>query len=378
MGGNRVLKRCARLVRHLPGGYPAIPIHLHLVYLSPSSSSSSSSSFTLISSLFDTNGSFFYDMDDPSRAWPAWKFNMKRGDLLTTLHDQYNTYTSPIQDPDAFYHDIFEISHEATSIAEFHHLADNRRRQRLDELYDALDAVSLEITANPALINMPQWQHAIQLFRTNSLDSLIHFFASYLPINPNRHPSHHTSTHFTNSTESMSHKPDEEHRLNNAHKFCLSTSVGDEGLESVPLPLLPPPALPGIPVMDQQAEQDEPIGITLLAAVTSPISEVGPEQLRPREYSPTIKDGKDAAQSGDELSTIFATDYLETSTCWNRFTYDEIIHPNISAASICSTMLTSENPKKIKRNCTRELASPGMEVDGKYTSSSPKRRRKSD
>lgn len=317
-------------------------------------------------------------MDDPSCAWPAWKFNMKRGDLLTTLHDQYNTYTSPIQDPDAFYHDIFEISHEATSIAEFHHLVDNRRRQRLHELHDALDAVSLEITANPALINMPQWQHAIQLFRTNSLDSLIYFFASYLPINPNWHPSHHTSTHFTNSAESMSHKPDEEHRLNDTHKFHLSTSVGDEGLQPVPLSLLPPSALPGIPVIDQQAEQNEPIGITLLAAAASPISEVGPEQIRPREHIPTIQDGKYAAQSGDERSTIFATDYLETSTCWNKITYNEIIRPNTSVASICSTMLTSEKPKEIKRDCPRELASTGMEADGKYTSSSPKRRRKAD
>ncbi|KAH7137680.1 hypothetical protein EDB81DRAFT_800059 [Dactylonectria macrodidyma] len=39
-------------------------------------------------------------MDDPSWAWPAWKFDMKRGDLFTKLHDQYNTYPSPIQDPD--------------------------------------------------------------------------------------------------------------------------------------------------------------------------------------------------------------------------------------------------------------------------------------
>ncbi|EHK51146.1 hypothetical protein TRIATDRAFT_303128 [Trichoderma atroviride IMI 206040] len=303
---------------------------------------------------------------------------MKRGDLLTTLHDQYNTYTSPIQDPDAFYHDIFEISHEATSVAEFHHLADNRRRQRLHELHDALDAVSLEITANPALINMPQWQHAIQLFRTNSLDSLIYFFASYLPINPNWHPSHHTSTHFTNSAESMSHKPDEEHRLNDTHKFHLSTSVGDEGLQPVPLSLLPPSALPGIPVIDQQAEQNESIGITLLAAAAPPISEVGPEQIRPREHILTIQDGKDAAQSRDERSTIFVTDYLETSTCWNKITYNEIIRPNISVASICSTMLTSEKPKKIKRDCPREPASTGMEADGKYTSSSPKRRRKED
>ncbi|KAH7115526.1 hypothetical protein EDB81DRAFT_819690 [Dactylonectria macrodidyma] len=36
-------------------------------------------------------------MDDPSWAWPAWKFDMKRGDLFTKLHDQYNTYPSPFK-----------------------------------------------------------------------------------------------------------------------------------------------------------------------------------------------------------------------------------------------------------------------------------------
>jgi len=63
-----------------------------------------------------------YDMDDPSFVWPAWKFDMKRGDLFTKLHEQYNTYPCPIQDADAFHHDICEISHEANSTAEFHRL----------------------------------------------------------------------------------------------------------------------------------------------------------------------------------------------------------------------------------------------------------------
>jgi len=34
---------------------------------------------------------------------------MKRGDLFTKLHDQYNTYSSPIQDPDAFHHDSSKL-----------------------------------------------------------------------------------------------------------------------------------------------------------------------------------------------------------------------------------------------------------------------------
>ncbi|KAJ4287898.1 hypothetical protein N0V88_007518 [Collariella sp. IMI 366227] len=37
------------------------------------------------------------------------------------------------------------------------------------------------IIANPSLIGTEQWQHAVQLFRTKSLDSLVRYFASYLP-----------------------------------------------------------------------------------------------------------------------------------------------------------------------------------------------------
>jgi hypothetical protein len=48
-------------------------------------------------------------------------------------------------------------------------------------LNDSLESASLEIIANPSLIGTEQWQYALQLFRTKSLDSLIRYFASYLP-----------------------------------------------------------------------------------------------------------------------------------------------------------------------------------------------------
>jgi len=131
-------------------------------------------------------------MDDPAWTWPAWKFNMKREDLSTNLHDQYNTYCAPIQSPDAFYHDIAEIAHTAQSVAEFHHLAHDRRQQRLDELNQSLESASFEII-NPNLIEAPQWEHAVQLFRSNSLDSLVQFFASYLPQDHRWHPLYQDS-----------------------------------------------------------------------------------------------------------------------------------------------------------------------------------------
>ncbi|CAK7266632.1 hypothetical protein SEPCBS57363_002188 [Sporothrix epigloea] len=120
-------------------------------------------------------------MEDPDVAWPAWKFGMKRDALFTTLHDQYNTFQSNIQDPDAFHHDVYEIANEAASTVEFHNLLATRRDQRLRELNESLESASFEIIANPALVGTSQWEHALQLFRTRSLDSLVRYFASYLP-----------------------------------------------------------------------------------------------------------------------------------------------------------------------------------------------------
>ncbi|KAL7793178.1 hypothetical protein V8C37DRAFT_105067 [Trichoderma ceciliae] len=120
-------------------------------------------------------------MDDPDLSWPAWKFGMKRSDLFTTLHDQYNTFTYTLQDPEAFHHDVYEISHHADTAEEFHRFMAARQRQRLTELQESLESLAVEIIANPKLIGSDQWQHALQLFRTKSFDSIVRYFASYLP-----------------------------------------------------------------------------------------------------------------------------------------------------------------------------------------------------
>ncbi|KAK4096826.1 hypothetical protein N658DRAFT_510866 [Parathielavia hyrcaniae] len=123
-------------------------------------------------------------MEDPADAswnWPFWKFGLKKDDLFGTLHDQYNTVPSPIQDPEAFHHDVYEISQHATSADEFHRLLSRRKEQRLRELNETLESAAFEIIANPSLIGTEQWQHAVQLFRTKSLDSLVRYYASYLP-----------------------------------------------------------------------------------------------------------------------------------------------------------------------------------------------------
>lgn len=122
---------------------------------------------------------------------------MNENDLHTKLHDQYNTIASPLQDPEAFSHDVFEIATEATTIHEFHEKMASRKEQRLQELNESLESASIEIIANPSLIGTEQWQHALQLFRTKSLDSLVRYFASYTPegFEPSFHAPRDPSEH---------------------------------------------------------------------------------------------------------------------------------------------------------------------------------------
>ncbi|KAI2640999.1 hypothetical protein GGS21DRAFT_352621 [Xylaria nigripes] len=120
------------------------------------------------------------DFDDYC-CWQPWKFGMKGEDLHTKLHDQYNTITLAIQDPEAFNHDVYEISNLAADVEEFHQKLEQRKQHRLDQLNTSLQSASVEIIANPKLIGTDQWQHAIQLFRTRSFDSLVRYFSSYLP-----------------------------------------------------------------------------------------------------------------------------------------------------------------------------------------------------
>lgn len=106
---------------------------------------------------------------------------MKREDLTTTLNDQYNTFPSNIQDLEAFHHDVFEVSITASTTDEFHSLLAARKQQRLRELNETLESAAFEIIAHPGLVGTDQWQYALQLFRTRSLDSLVRYYSSYLP-----------------------------------------------------------------------------------------------------------------------------------------------------------------------------------------------------
>lgn len=80
------------------------------------------------------NNTTSHTMDDPASAWPFWKFGLQKDDLTTTLHDRFNTIPSAIQDPEAFHHDVYELSTRASTLDEFERLMEERKKLRLEEL----------------------------------------------------------------------------------------------------------------------------------------------------------------------------------------------------------------------------------------------------
>lgn len=146
-------------------------------------------------------------MDEPgewAEPWPYWKFGLKQNDLHESLHIKYNTIPSAIQDPEAFHHDVYELSTHANSLAEFECLMEERKTLRLKELDSMLEDASFQIVGCPNLIGTEQWSLAVQLFRTRSLDSLVRYFASYLP---DEHPWHRDFDSCMNSTDSDAASP---------------------------------------------------------------------------------------------------------------------------------------------------------------------------
>ncbi|KAK7953687.1 hypothetical protein PG988_014381 [Apiospora saccharicola] len=154
---------------------------------------------------------------------------MKRDDLFSKLHDQYNTFQSTIQDPEAFHHDVYEISNSASTADEFHRLLANRREQRLRELNDGLESASLEIIANPKLIGTHQWQYALQLFRSKSLDSLVRYFSSYLPDDHPWHQSYPEDEQTDGDARTTLSSTDSAVDVVSDHDHCSSKPFFDDG-----------------------------------------------------------------------------------------------------------------------------------------------------
>jgi hypothetical protein len=226
---------------------------------------------------------------------------MKREDLFIKLHDQYNTYLSPIQDSEAFYHDITEISFEAQSIDEFHHLASDRRQRRLGELNKSLESASFEIIGNPNLIKTPQWEHAVQLFRTNSLDSLVRYFASYLLDDHIWHPLGHETTDLEADSISTSRFPE--------HECKRVQTKQATGLETQAL-LLPSELLkPSLLVKNASSESNEPS--RFVHSTSEPVVKLTHAQ----DCSCYASSGEDVVSSGDDILITSNPDLFTTVAC---------------------------------------------------------------
>ncbi|KAF2452371.1 hypothetical protein BDY21DRAFT_375639 [Lineolata rhizophorae] len=121
-------------------------------------------------------------MADRIPLWPAWKFGLKQGDLVTTIHDRFNTIPMAIQEPNPFAADVVEISTEVDAFQELEEKLGARRDERLKELCDAFETIALSIIGRPSLLpttfSSQTWANAVRLFRHRSFDALLNYFMS--------------------------------------------------------------------------------------------------------------------------------------------------------------------------------------------------------
>ncbi|KAI0398704.1 hypothetical protein F4802DRAFT_592373 [Xylaria palmicola] len=119
-------------------------------------------------------------VEDQKWHWPAWKFRMNLDELFTTLHDQFNTWPAPLQNFEAFHHDVWEISSTVATKQELFSALELRRKQRSEEMARVWDVIALHLTAGDSMLPNRHWQHGAEFFRTKSLDSMLVFLYSFL------------------------------------------------------------------------------------------------------------------------------------------------------------------------------------------------------
>ncbi|KAI0192945.1 hypothetical protein EV127DRAFT_425357 [Xylaria flabelliformis] len=123
---------------------------------------------------------YFFEYYD--RRWPAWKFGMRQAELFTTIAKQFNSITIPMLDLEAFNRDVCEISLAARDKDDFFKLLGERRDMRQKELYRAwLIAFCHISTYTDVIPELDKWTHAMQIFRNQSFDSYIRYFAGFIP-----------------------------------------------------------------------------------------------------------------------------------------------------------------------------------------------------
>ncbi|KAJ1322906.1 hypothetical protein MN608_11758 [Microdochium nivale] len=122
--------------------------------------------------------------------WPWWKFGLEPVDMFTTLHKKYNTYQAPLQDFEAFHHDVSELGVLAVDREDLNRRLAARQRQRFTEMVGAFGSLTSRITGNPACYDAAAngtgdaetlWTRGVAVFRSRSLDMIIRYFAELLP-----------------------------------------------------------------------------------------------------------------------------------------------------------------------------------------------------
>lgn len=116
-----------------------------------------------------------FDGNSPWR-WAWAKFGMEPEDLVKTLAEQYNiTVPCQIQGLEAFHHDVSAIGAEANDTGEFHQMLARRRDQRLEEIREAWNEISVDAFCQSTILDdNPNYVKAFLHFTSNfSFDSLV-------------------------------------------------------------------------------------------------------------------------------------------------------------------------------------------------------------
>ncbi|KAM0259235.1 hypothetical protein ACHAQJ_003440 [Trichoderma viride] len=87
--------------------------------------------------------------EDQSYYYPGDKFGLDPNELFTTLHDRYNTNKFPILDANSFHRDVYECADDAETLDQFYSKLEQRKAQRIKELVEAWDEISLWLSTNP-------------------------------------------------------------------------------------------------------------------------------------------------------------------------------------------------------------------------------------
>jgi hypothetical protein len=175
----------------------------------------------------------------PEYRWPAWKLGMQCQDLITTLHQQYNTYEATLQDFEAFHHDVLEISTSSSSTSDFHLRMEERKQLRLQEMTDTWDHISSHISAAYGDLSTPSWGLAVHFFRTMSLDSLVRFFGNFLDAEKAVQTQADPYTISPTACETPTHCPEADEAMRSSIPPPSPNSPGSTAAKRIP-PLTPP------------------------------------------------------------------------------------------------------------------------------------------